>query len=617
MALLMSTSMLALMAPAAQAAPNTIVSLTFDDGNADHVAAAAKINSLGMPGTFFVPSGFMNVENYMTSAQVQALAAAGNEIGGHTVTHADLTLVGTDEAKRQVCNDRANLTALGIPVTSFAYPFAAINAQAEQIVRDCGYNSGRGLGDLESHIAGTTGFGFAENLPPADPYVTRAHDQVDSTWTLANLQDLVNKSVTNGGGWVQYTFHHVGLGTPTAATDPLTISQELFNQFADWLAAEKAAGRVDVKTVNQAIGGSTKPVVQGPDAPAPQTVGNLIKNPSLETPGNNGSAIPRCWQTGGFGTNTPTFTRVAGHMGTATASQQVQLANRVDGDVKLLPYMDLGECAPSATGGHSYRASTWYKSDATSQYAMYYRSGTGSWRYFTSSPWFPASADWTQATWDTDPLPTDATAISIGLALIANGTLTTDDYELYDVSGIKTFSDVATNNQFYKEISWLSNNQITTGYADGTFRPLAQINRDAMAAFLYRLSGSPAVPSNAPTFSDVSPSNQFYNEIRWLASTGITTGYPDGTFRPLAPVNRDAMAAFLYRLSGKPAVSATAPTFPDVAAGSQFYNEIRWLASTGITTGYPDGTFKPVQAINRDAMGAFMYRYNLNFPKGM
>jgi hypothetical protein len=138
-----------------------------------------------------------------------------------------------------------------------------------------------------------------------------------------------------------------------------------------------------------------------------------------------------------------------------------------------------------------------------------------------------------------------------------------------------------------------------------------------MAAFLYRLAGSPAVPANAPTFTDVAPSNQFYNEIRWLASRGISTGYPDGTYRPLQPVNRDAMAAFLYRYNGSPAVPGTAPTFPDVTSGNQFYNEIRWLGATGITTGYPDGTFRPVQPINRDAMAAFVYRYNLNFPKGM
>ena len=63
--------------------------------------------------------------------------------------------------------------------------------------------------------------------------------------------------------------------------------------------------------------------------------------------------------------------------------------------------------------------------------------------------------------------------------------------------------DVATTNQFYKEIAWLHSSGISTGWArgDGTFefRPLAPIARDAMAAFLYRAAGSPEF--TAPTVS--------------------------------------------------------------------------------------------------------------------
>ncbi|WP_259558085.1 S-layer homology domain-containing protein [Brachybacterium sillae] len=69
-----------------------------------------------------------------------------------------------------------------------------------------------------------------------------------------------------------------------------------------------------------------------------------------------------------------------------------------------------------------------------------------------------------------------------------------------------------------------------------------------MAAFLYRLAGSPSyrLPSTS-RFRDVPLRSQFAKEIHWLASTGITTGWPDGTFRPVTPVTREAMAAFLYR----------------------------------------------------------------------
>ena len=64
-----------------------------------------------------------------------------------------------------------------------------------------------------------------------------------------------------------------------------------------------------------------------------------------------------------------------------------------------------------------------------------------------------------------------------------------------------------------------------------------------------------------------------------MAARGITTGYPDGTYRPLESVERGAMAAFFYRFAGSPAYSApVASPFSDVSAGSQFYREISWLA---------------------------------------
>ena len=93
----LAASLLGLTAPAANAVGETVVTLTFDDANADQVVAADKLVSAGMRGTFFLPSGYMNQPNYMTTAQAQALQAAGHEIGGHSVTHADLAAVGTDE----------------------------------------------------------------------------------------------------------------------------------------------------------------------------------------------------------------------------------------------------------------------------------------------------------------------------------------------------------------------------------------------------------------------------------------------------------------------------------------------------------------------------------------
>jgi hypothetical protein len=189
------------------------------------------------------------------------------------------------------------------------------------------------------------------------------------------------------------------------------------------------------------------------------------------------------------------------------------------------------------------------------------------------------------------------------------------------------FADVPAGGQFSTEISWMAAAGISTGWteADGskTFRPLSPVNRDAMAAFMYRLAGKPAFtpPATSP-FADVPTSSQFYKEITWLADKGVSTGWTEAdgskTYRPLQAVNRDAMAAFMYRLAGKPAFTppATSP-FADVPTSSQFYKEITWLAAQGISTGWTEGngskTFRPLNAVNRDAMAAFMYRYNSKF----
>lgn len=165
---------------------------------------------------------------------------------------------------------------------------------------------------------------------------------------------------------------------------------------------------------------------------------------------------------------------------------------------------------------------------------------------------------------------------------------------------------------FYTEIAWLAQRRITTGYPDGSFRPAENTSRAAMAAYFYRLAGSPQFTApSTPTFKDVAPGDQFYKEIEWFAAQRLTTGYADGTFRPQDAVNRDAMAAFFYRYAGSPAFTAPdKPTFKDVAPNSMFYREIEWLAAQKVTTGWPDQTYRPLEPIHRDAMAAFLYRYN-------
>lgn len=180
-----------------------------------------------------------------------------------------------------------------------------------------------------------------------------------------------------------------------------------------------------------------------------------------------------------------------------------------------------------------------------------------------------------------------------------------------------SFSDVPPGHLFFSEITWLAERGITTGFDDGTFKPTMQLSRQAMAAFLYRLAGEPAYTPTGQRFSDVPASHQFYLEIEWLAATGITSGYPDGTFRPTGTLTRGEMAAFLYRAAGSPDGAnpgCTVVPFSDVAVSSNFCGEITWLVGNNIAEGFPDGTFRPGNPLTRQAMAAFLYRYTLVEP---
>jgi acetyl esterase/lipase len=195
-------------------------------------------------------------------------------------------------------------------------------------------------------------------------------------------------------------------------------------------------------------------------------------------------------------------------------------------------------------------------------------------------------------------------------------------YDTLDLAGWSplTFLDVPAGAPFEDDIAWLAANDISTGYPGPEFRPGQPVTRQAMAAFLHRVHdrlAPPTTPTPVADFADVPPGAPFYDDIAWLAASGISTGYPGSppgsaaTFRPDEPVSRQAMSAFLFRLdellAGANAASPD-PGFSDVPAASAFFDEIAWMADTGITTGYPGPSFRPAESVTRQAMSAFLHR---------
>lgn len=120
------------------------------------------------------------------------------------------------------------------------------------------------------------------------------------------------------------------------------------------------------------------------------------------------------------------------------------------------------------------------------------------------------------------------------------------------------------------------------------------------------------------SFKDVPSSHYFYEDIEWLASSGVTTGFGDGTFRPSEETSRAQTVVFLYRLAvqrGDQEAANYSPSaadyarFPDVDRNSFGATQILWAASKGITTGRADGTFGGDVAVTRDQMVTFLCRF--------
>ena len=423
--------------PAQPTSGETVVSLTFDDGTSDQLAAANYLRGQGLAGTFYITSSWTGAPGYLTQANLGSMALAGHEIGGHTVTHPDLAQVDPEEARRQICNNRATLQSWGFPATDFAYPYASSTPAVEKIAQECGYNTARGLGDTKAPFD-CADCDPAEAVPPEAPYYLKAPSQVTGEWTLAHLQQQVIQARQSGGGWVILTFHKVcsNIGTPDCPTD-ISITPQTFQAFSSWLAryAGTRSNNVRVRTVDQQVRaylGNRYPrrIAAVPVAPRPPaTPGtNAVSNPSLETM-DSATTFPKCFQPSGWGTNTPSWS-IASPGFTGNNAELLKMAGRTSGDAKLMPTMDLGTCAPTVTPGTTYKLSTMYTGTATSQFTAYYRDKDGKWFYWSASPWFSPSDTWKEATFTTPQVPANATGVSFGLAAITDGTLSTDDYAM-------------------------------------------------------------------------------------------------------------------------------------------------------------------------------------------
>lgn len=147
----------------------------------------------------------------------------------------------------------------------------------------------------------------------------------------------------------------------------------------------------------------------------------------------------------------------------------------------------------------------------------------------------------------------------------------------------------------WKDAETESHSAYISGYPDGTVGPDKTITRAEAATMFYNLLADKN--GDAKAFTDV-PANQWYAKaVMTLAGKGVISGYPDGTFKPNAPITRAEFVTMAMNFAN--AGKGTACSFPDVPQNMWYYGAIAGATQNGWISGYPDGTFGPDRYITR------------------
>lgn len=168
-----------------------------------------------------------------------------------------------------------------------------------------------------------------------------------------------------------------------------------------------------------------------------------------------------------------------------------------------------------------------------------------------------------------------------------------------------SFPDVPKSSRFHDEIQYLVSKKIITGYTDGKFMPKKDVTRAEAAILIGRMLNYDGT-KRATTFKDVGQNSSASGYVAAATKEGIINGYPDGTYRPDAIITRGDMAAIVDRAFDLQFTSKF--LFSDVGENMRASISIRKIASAGITAGYPDGTFKPTGSVTREQFSAFLAR---------
>jgi hypothetical protein len=168
------------------------------------------------------------------------------------------------------------------------------------------------------------------------------------------------------------------------------------------------------------------------------------------------------------------------------------------------------------------------------------------------------------------------------------------------------FSDVQPSDYFYESVRYLYCAGVISGYADNTFRPYNNTTRGQLTKIIVLAEGW-TTDCTTQHFSDVPPSDPFYCYIETAYAHEIISGYADGTFRPGNDVTRGQLCKIIVEAEGWTIDTTGGPHFSDVPNTDPFYGYIETAYNHEIISGYADGTFRPGNPATRGQISKIVY----------
>ena len=181
--------------PSVLSAPSPAITLTFDDGWLSQYEYAGPIlEAADQKATLYLPTGLIGTEGYMSWQNVVDLVLSGWEMGGHSVTHAELPLLTPEEIEQEIQENFAVLESHGLLPSDFASPYGAYDPAIIANIASY-FVSHRGYHDI----------GF--NAWPYNQYFLHVQ-QITNQTTLVEVEAWIQEALDNNY-WLIIVFHEI------------------------------------------------------------------------------------------------------------------------------------------------------------------------------------------------------------------------------------------------------------------------------------------------------------------------------------------------------------------------------------------------------------------------